>query len=586
MVEEGVDVQACSCVCAFDDLPSTKGYIQMKGRARRKGAKFHVFLERTAAYSPKLSLKEAQELESRVHDFITSRCSLVSVVSQSGEHCSKKLSKEYDCLEMRAVEEKLYQAKKGSVDLQSAKSLVNRYISSLPIDPICRSSKAALLAHLPSFSEHKLCLPSHLPPKLRMITLPEEYKDLPSKKEKVKVLSMIACVRLHQNGLLSDRLLPLNRIDLQEKIRARVTEKPQNIKIPRLQGFDGTTKRKKFFVYPLIQKNSRIANLQRILKGKGHSLSIVSTTLLPDIPAMSVFHPGFGSVRCSLGEHHIAELSEAKYQIIAQFTKLLFDARWRKRSKNFFFRVKNLTDHASLIPINFVGALGRGGELDYVQMAILNNEAKRSESARIAAVRCSSNTEALAEPRLWSPIYDKHSTYVCFGPSGRDCRAKFETETVMEGVQTFRDYFLKRRGYEVDEDSLLFDAQQLWVLPFNKATAVENDEDADSAPKILPYGAHSKRYEVSQEVRSLLLSKDASMEPPMASPNFLLLATFLPQFLYHMQPFLVVAGFLRHCKQPMPRLWENLSALQPLKVAEALTAKSCSEEGSYEKLEW
>ena len=40
VVEEGVDVQACSCVVSFDSLRSTKGYIQMKGRARQNNAKF------------------------------------------------------------------------------------------------------------------------------------------------------------------------------------------------------------------------------------------------------------------------------------------------------------------------------------------------------------------------------------------------------------------------------------------------------------------------------------------------------------------------------------------------------------------
>ena len=43
MVEEGVDIQSCSFVVAFDGLSSVKGYIQMKGRARRSDARFFVF---------------------------------------------------------------------------------------------------------------------------------------------------------------------------------------------------------------------------------------------------------------------------------------------------------------------------------------------------------------------------------------------------------------------------------------------------------------------------------------------------------------------------------------------------------------
>jgi hypothetical protein len=42
VVEEGVDVQACSFVLVFDTLKEHKG-IQMKGRARQKDAKFLSF---------------------------------------------------------------------------------------------------------------------------------------------------------------------------------------------------------------------------------------------------------------------------------------------------------------------------------------------------------------------------------------------------------------------------------------------------------------------------------------------------------------------------------------------------------------
>ena len=53
-----------------------------------------------------------------------------------------------------------------------------------------------------------------------------------------------------------------------------------------------------------------------------------------------------------------------------------------------------------------------------------------------------------------------------------------------------------------------------------------------------------------------------------------------------MEPYLVVDAFLRHCKDHMPSLAKCLAALPPEKVAEALTAKSSAEQGSYEKLEW
>ena len=38
VIEEGIDVSACSFIIIFDGLKSTKGYIQMKGRARTEKA--------------------------------------------------------------------------------------------------------------------------------------------------------------------------------------------------------------------------------------------------------------------------------------------------------------------------------------------------------------------------------------------------------------------------------------------------------------------------------------------------------------------------------------------------------------------
>jgi dsRNA-specific ribonuclease len=76
------------------------------------------------------------------------------------------------------------------------------------------------------------------------------------------------------------------------------------------------------------------------------------------------------------------------------------------------------------------------------------------------------------------------------------------------------------------------------------------------------------------------------MEVRMADPNFILLSTHLPQFLNHMQAYITTNAFIRHCNAHMPRLGECLSKLPLEKVTQALTAKSCTEEGSYEKLEW
>ena len=74
VVEEGVDVDACSFVIVLDSIKTTKAYIQMKGRARKKNAKFFVF-ENVHPFSnfPSLSLRNAQDVERRVNKFIMLR---------------------------------------------------------------------------------------------------------------------------------------------------------------------------------------------------------------------------------------------------------------------------------------------------------------------------------------------------------------------------------------------------------------------------------------------------------------------------------------------------------------------------------
>lgn len=303
---------------------------------------------------------------------------------------------------------------------------------------------------------------------------------------------------------------------------------------------------------------------------------------------MRVIHQGFGTVECSLGKERSVEISAAKFQIIAQFTALMFNSRWRRRSKGVHYRPKKWSNLTNFIPHTFVAA-ANDDQLQFAQMAKMITQSKRSEASRIEAVHSASDERGLPEPRLWAPLYDKNFTYISYGPSGKKCGAEFKTDIEKEGVDTFQDYFTKVRGYDVpgNGDSLLFDAQRLWVLPFNKAEASLSEDEVDFKPKIPESSnGHSKHHEICEDLRSLLLPKDACMEVPMADPNFLLLTTFLPQFLFHVQPYITADAFIGHSEKHMPRLAASLKSLSPEKVAQALTATSRSEEGSYEKLEW
>lgn len=143
---QGVDVEACSFVISFDAIKTVKSYIQMKGRARQKNAKFFVFADNNLSSQP-LSLNNALAVENMVQQFITHReeeyTHAYSSSSDSLYGCS-----DLECAEEKAMQREEYKTSLASVDLSSSKSLLNRYALSVPIDPSCRTSKQAILCKL------------------------------------------------------------------------------------------------------------------------------------------------------------------------------------------------------------------------------------------------------------------------------------------------------------------------------------------------------------------------------------------------------------------------------------------------------
>ena len=258
----------------------------------------------------------------------------------------------------------------------------------------------------------------------------------------------------------------------------------------------------------------------------------MSTDILPSFPEMRVHHASFGTVSCSIGDVFSVECCEREFHVIVRFFKLMMDSRWRRRTKNVFFRPKPFEELSSSAHAYYVGCLSAGGNLDFDEMEKLVLESKRSESERINAVLCASDVLGLPEPRLWAPLYDRNFTYIVYGPSSLTCSAEFPSDKVVrEDVSTYQDYFTKRRGFEVKSECKLFDAQRLWVLPFSKAST-DLEEDEAFEPKKPVSDEHSKLYEVCEDFRSLKLPRDACIEVPMANPNFLLLCTHLPQVSY------------------------------------------------------
>jgi dsRNA-specific ribonuclease len=577
-VEEGVDVQACSFVAVFDTLKNTKGYIQMKGRARQKNSKFFVFQDaNSTSAKSKLSLKSAQEMEKRVTRFIETH-SKQPAPPLADTFCREEVEGEQLHVELAALEAGHYHIECGAVDIQSAKSLLNRYTLSVPLDPFARSSREALLAHMPVYDENTLILPSHLPRRVRLVHIPDSRKNLP-KKEKSKMMAFMACVRLHSLGLLNDRLLPLTRKDMQAHVMRVATRELEMVSLrpPAVEkAFCGGDVQ--LYMYPIQQTSRNFLTFASNFGPKGRCLALVTLEPVEDMPEFKMKHAEFGIVSNSLGKESVITCTAQQRSILSQTFILLMSQRWRKRSRNMGYRMRSKDELSSMVAPYYVGITSSDGQMDWDLMTLLLHESLRSIDERTEAVRRASDTSKLPLPRLWSPIYDQNMSFISYGPSGETCESRFPHEK--EGVVTYKDYFEKHRGFDVPACSPLFDAQRLWHLPSNLPISHETSIDPQFAKSAVG------PYDVCKELPLVKLAQGACCEAPLANASIALLCSMLPQFLFLYERCILVTGFIEHCIRHIPTLGEHLATLPIEMVATALTAKSCSLDDCYDKLEW
>jgi dsRNA-specific ribonuclease len=554
----------------------------MKGRARQKNAKFFVFHDATGTEKTALPLSMAQEMERRVHDFIQQKSRAKTPLSESQQRDDgSERRTELLPTERGALEDGYFRVEHGTVDLLSAKSLLNRYAMSVPLDPFARTSKDSLLAHMPVYYGDRLVLPSHLPRKNRTVALPEYYLHLP-KKEKHKLLSLMACVRLHSFGLLNDRLLPLNRKDMQGHILRVATKQIQAISEQRLplEKFfkDGPSE---VYVYAMNLKSPSFGRLEKVLKGKGHKLALVTfEPIAVNIPPFKLRHTEFGVVTASLGEMSVLVCSQEQRAILSKTFILLMNERWRRRSRNMHFKLREEAEYLSGILPYLLGIISSEGRMDWDFMSLLLKEAARSKEERTDAVAKVSSILPLAEPRLWAPLYDEPISYISFGPSGETCATKFPHEK--EGVETYQDYFQIYREFELPAESPLFDVQRLWSLPSNLPILGKND-DTIAIPALK---TEESKFNGFDGLTSVNLAQTACFEPPLANAHVALISCMLPQFLFVYERYSNTEAFIEHCHSHLPTLGSSLSKLPVETVANALTSKSCALDDSYEKLEW
>ena len=568
VVEEGVDVQACSFVVAFDGLTNIKGYIQMKGRARKQNAKFFVFRDPNDSAESKLELSVAKRMEHRIQRFIEERMRIYAPsfheLPSQNEYLSDATALPK---EIAAVEARVYRVGDATVDVQSAKSLLNRYFLSIPLDPFVRSKKESLLAYMPCFESNRLVLPLHLPSDMRNVVLPPKYDDLP-RREKQKLLSLMACVRLHSHGLLNERLLPLTRKDMQSRVMEVALQKLEKIKtVPRDLSSFYNHKRRHFAVYKINQESERLSTYSNSLDDEGHTLGLITMSRVKSIDTLRLHHANFGKVDISLGEPVFISCSEEEFDMLQKIFVLLTNSRWSRKSKNIFYEMRTKEQYDAATPPYLVGILSQRGDLDWNLMAELVAESNRSIEERAFVGSSLSSSEQVPKPRICCTSYNEFLPYIIFGPTGESCGAEMVYD---EEVTTYREYYKKVHSFELPHECPLFRAHRLWSLDSGLPTKPRSKEKSNE----------------NLTLDACKIPEQALIEEPLANAHVALLCVFLPQVLFSVERQQKTEAFIRHCEVYIPTLGKCFRKMEFSRVAVAVTSKSCNSDENYDGWEW
>lgn len=402
VVEEGVDISSCSFVVAFDNIKSTKAYVQMKGRARQQHAKFFVFQDTSPILTNQyIDLKAAQVTCTRVKQFIETRPQYFMPLTEKKLKFQPYKYETYD-LELSAVEQGEYRTNYALVNLKSARNLLNRYVLSIPDRDTFAHHTQGSLTHAPHFENNRLILPAHLPSAIRCVEIPDKYKNC-RRKEKESILSLIACVRLHQLCLLNDRLLPLKKKDMQNKLLGIMLS---SFTLP--PPSKPTSTLNSVFIYELEQNGMIFDKNRRVLGCEGISLCFITLSPLPEVCLknnLPFMHHQFGEINVHIRKLRKATFDKTEWDFCTKFQTALFNARWRKENSSTFYVHDSETCKNEVLPSSAIGCLNKEKEIDWKMMITLINEYQRSQEERIDAVRKCSGTNDLKKPRIWVPIY-------------------------------------------------------------------------------------------------------------------------------------------------------------------------------------
>ncbi|XP_031624659.1 endoribonuclease Dicer-like [Contarinia nasturtii] len=197
VLEEGIDLQECNLVIAYDAPKTFRSYVQRKGRARMPKSKF-VMMTPSAEHN-KLQMKAAewQEVNRILKDYLVLKA--IDRPPPMQDDIDRAIELKYN--------EKFTTPKGATVDYNSTAGLINRYCGSLPHDMF---TVPAVQWEETIDKNGKyigsLMLPIQSPIKEKIIS-----KPMPTSKLAKRSAAFEAIKQLYYFGELTDNLMPINR---------------------------------------------------------------------------------------------------------------------------------------------------------------------------------------------------------------------------------------------------------------------------------------------------------------------------------------------------------------------------------------
>ncbi|XP_053966118.1 endoribonuclease dcr-1 [Anastrepha ludens] len=202
VLEEGIDVQACNYVFAYDPLKTFNSYVQSKGRARSSESIYAIFTPEVDKLQVASQIKKYQEAHQIIQNYLIGR------ILDRDDPKEEKIAEQFVDLI------KPFTLPNGAILFASrALSLLNRYTQLLPSDAF----GVAVPWFTKTSTERGIAVELIMPlqSSLKETIISDTY---PTAKEAKISAAFKACIKLYEHGELNDRLLPVTKRECVQKV--------------------------------------------------------------------------------------------------------------------------------------------------------------------------------------------------------------------------------------------------------------------------------------------------------------------------------------------------------------------------------